>query len=73
MKQISKHITLDREECLSCSVQEVIAKIEAWMTERYDVEKFYQYFRWEVDCHHMAACAVDDAGRIVFILELDNI
>lgn len=70
MKNITNHITLDKEEYLTCAAQEVIAKIENWMEERYDVEKFYEYFRWEVDCVHMAACAIDDAGRIVFILEL---
>ena len=71
MAKLSEHITLDRAEYLTCDARELIAKIENWVNERFDKEKFYAFFRWEVNCRFMDACAIDNEGRVAFIIKLD--
>lgn len=72
MFELTKYITLDREKDLAIPTREVIRQLSDWVNERYEPKEFYSYFRWEVDCHFMTAAAVDNYGRIVFIVELDE-
>ena len=71
MTKLTEYITLDREKDLTIPAREVIRQLSEWVNERYDSKEFYAYFRWEVDCHFMTASAIDNYGRIVFIVELD--
>lgn len=71
MAKLSERITLDRAEYLTCDSREIVTKLENWVKERFDESKFYALFRWEVNCRFMDACAIDNEGRVVFIIKID--